>query len=568
MAQRQGTIAHQSSLAPTKLGKDQQRTQVSIKEPIKPSETNATGKAMTADSSPTISRPTKATNDQSAEKASAQPFYKPAQPKRVNTEVSLPPMIPCKQVFPNTLEKNKDPALGGEIFTPPGCAGPMSYFNFYCRNTPASTPDVKIIPWDHNSKDYVYSAVSDVDFMQEGGRLDLKKRLDQFKATEFWDPVSMYNLSSVGVFACLVIALICIAIYIIVNPSSAKDNWYVLVVIPFAIVGLGTILFLTLRNRANKLTFQRKVTLDRDLENYSQYSAVKVRTGEASSYLELTTNPAFFPNQVTQLRKITMYTNPTAAPLVSQIPPSANMELAKMDNTNTKNAVRTDDYHSEAVKIVPHEQRIVDMQVLPQPISNSALASNIKQPHFQSQSTVPFVSKQPQSTTSPLDVFQSVLPSRNMIRTADEDNQDSYPHPPTNQMTGPSLNMDLFSVVKSKDRPPQDRSSQAALFSDVHSRAKHKAHLNLDIDPAEQDLDLSTANIAVKEVETYNGKNQSRIDKSAKPDVESLRVQHPKYQQSVYGLNGLDYLSIKPQQEMAVPHNQPLNLNIDLGDMA
>lgn len=199
----------------------------------------------------------------------------------------LPPMVVKGKPYSTAnLTKNTDPALGGETFAPPGCSGPQSYFNFYCKNTPDNTVNMKVIPWDHNKKDYVYTAVKDDDLRGYTKR-DLKKRIDTYRDTDYWDPVSTYNLAyalSIGAF---VLSLVVIIIYMIISWQSAKDHWYVLVAVPFVILIIGIIIVFAFRNRANKLTFQRKAALDDELVRYCRGNTTKIRTGEASSYLEV-----------------------------------------------------------------------------------------------------------------------------------------------------------------------------------------------------------------------------------------------------------------------------------------
>lgn len=147
---------------------------------------------------------------------------------------------------------------------------------------------MKIIPWDHQKKDYVYSAIQESDVRGfDGGRKELKKRMDIFKQAEWWDPVSCYNITKV-IFAVIIgLILVGILLYVIINFESAKKYWYLLITIPVVAIVIGIILMLALRNRSNRMTFVRKATLDEELAKLSKGAACKIRTGEASSYLEV-----------------------------------------------------------------------------------------------------------------------------------------------------------------------------------------------------------------------------------------------------------------------------------------
>lgn len=271
------------------------------------------------------------------------PATKPAEPAK---KVQLPPMVMKGKAYSTAnLKKNTDPSLGGETFAPPGCSGPQSYFNFYCKNTPDNTANVKVIPWDHNKKDYVYTAVSDEDLRGYTKR-DLKRRLDTYRDTDYWDPVSSYNLAyalSIGAF---VLSLIVIIIYMIISWESAKKHWYVLVAVPIVVLIIGIIVIFAFRNRANKLTFQRKATLDDELVRYCRGNTTKVRTGEASSYLEVYQDSAAPPPP-----------QATAEPIKGSI---ASMNTKTSQKPVVLNLMEGDDVNdndSSTIKLNPNGQR-------------------------------------------------------------------------------------------------------------------------------------------------------------------------------------------------------------------
>lgn len=224
-----------------------------------------------------------------------------SEPTKVNQEYKPPPMVSKGPYFPKNLPKNTDQTLGGEQYRSPSHPAPGSYFNYHCQNTPASNSSCKIIPWDHEKKDYVYAAVKDEEL--RGRRKELKRVIDHHKQADYWDPVSCYNLTLILLGVLFVIAIIVIIIFLIVSWESAKTYWYVLLVVPILILIIGLIAHLALRNRANSLTFERKRALDLDLIDFSRNAGVKVRSGEASGYLEVYQDNATMPQQLTDPMK-------------------------------------------------------------------------------------------------------------------------------------------------------------------------------------------------------------------------------------------------------------------------
>jgi hypothetical protein len=88
---------------------------------------------------------------------------------------------------------NDDPSLGGETWRVPRPNAPLSDFNSACRVTPQSDDYTRIIPWDHDKKDYVYGAVDDYIFRGRYDRRRLKRKLDHVKQHGSWDPTGSYN---------------------------------------------------------------------------------------------------------------------------------------------------------------------------------------------------------------------------------------------------------------------------------------------------------------------------------------------------------------------------------------
>lgn len=245
----------------------------------------------------------------------------------------LPPMVMKGPVYSaDKVPKNTDPSMGGETFRPPTCQGPQSYFNYYCTNTPANNASTRIIPWDHEKKDYVYAAVKEEDLRGVISRKELKSRLDIFKSTDYWDPVSVYNLSPVIVGVLFGISLVGVIIYMIVNWDSAKTYWYVLVFLPIIILLVGIIIVIALRNRANKLTFQRKAMFDEELASISKGSPYKIRSGEASSYIEIFQDRMVPPPiQATDTYKVSVASEKTNT---SQSPTRIPLNLNAGDDQN------------------------------------------------------------------------------------------------------------------------------------------------------------------------------------------------------------------------------------------
>jgi hypothetical protein len=216
---------------------------------------------------------------------------------RVKHEYAPPPMVSKGPYYPKGLPKNTDSTLGGEHYCPPSHQAPGSYFNYHCQNTPASNPNCKIIPWDHEKKDYVYAAVKDEEL--RGRRRELKRVMDHHKQADYWDPVSCYNMTLILLGVLLLITFVVIIIFLIVSWESAKKYWYVLLVVPILILIIGIIVHLAFKNRANNLTFDRKRAIDQDLVDFSRNSGSKVRSGEGSSYLEVYQDNVTMPQQVT-----------------------------------------------------------------------------------------------------------------------------------------------------------------------------------------------------------------------------------------------------------------------------
>lgn len=69
---------------------------------------------------------------------------------------------------------NQDPSLGGKFFNPPGLT-PILPFTNAVKMTPDSNLFVKIIPWDHINKDFVYACVDDKIFKKKMSVKNLKQ---------------------------------------------------------------------------------------------------------------------------------------------------------------------------------------------------------------------------------------------------------------------------------------------------------------------------------------------------------------------------------------------------------
>lgn len=69
---------------------------------------------------------------------------------------------------------NPDPTLGGRFFNAPELT-PTLTFTKAVSLTPNSNKFIKIIPWDHLNKDFVYSTVDEKIFKDKMTRQDLKK---------------------------------------------------------------------------------------------------------------------------------------------------------------------------------------------------------------------------------------------------------------------------------------------------------------------------------------------------------------------------------------------------------
>ena len=317
----------------------------------------------------------------------------------------LPAMIIKGPVYNSKgIPKNTDPSMGGEEYNPPGCPGPQSYFNFYCKNTPENTNNVRIIPWDHNKKDYVYAAVKEED-LRGSSRRDLKREIDIYKDAEYWDPVSTYNLAYAAVIVVFILCLVGILIYIIISFESAKKYWYVLVSLPIIVIIIGAIIILALRNRSNKLTFVRKATLDDHLERKYRGSTTQVRTGEASSYLEVyqrsSTPP---PPQV------------TGEPIKGSI---ASMNT-KTSQNKPINLMEGDDLHDTSTVKLNAEKEEFDREVK----RSSGLAVNVPQLSPMSQKKLSFQQRlegKKSGTATPVNVgsssmaYGSVKPEQEMV---------------------------------------------------------------------------------------------------------------------------------------------------------
>lgn len=254
----------------------------------------------------------------------------------------LPPMVMKGPIYTaDKVPKNTDPSLGGETFRPPTCQGGGSYFNYYCTNTPANSASTRIIPWDHEKKDFVYGAVKEEDLRGVISRKELKSRLDIFKSTDYWDPVSVYNLSPVIVGVLFGISVIGVIIYMIVNWDSAKTYWYVLVFLPIIILIVGVIIVVALRNRANKLTFQRKAMFDEELASISKGSPYKIRSGEASSYIEIFQDRSVPPpRQSTEAYKVSMSSEKTNSSQMPPRPPILNLNAGDDQNENDSSTLQ------------------------------------------------------------------------------------------------------------------------------------------------------------------------------------------------------------------------------------
>lgn len=288
---------------------------------------------------------------------------------RIEETIPLPPMISKGPTFSNgNFQPNKDPTLGGENWNPPACQGPGSYFNFYCKNTPATTPSTKIIPWDHHAKDYVYSAVSEEDLRGAISRRELKKRMDVFKKSSVWDSVSCYNLIIPVFIVLLVLVLVVIIVFLIVSPSRAGNIWYVLVAVPIILVIIAIITVVACRNQSNESTFRRKALIDDELAFISKGAPVRIRSGEASSYLEVHSGGGALPEQATNINAISQ------APMASSLNVSRTPEKLNLMDGDNINDVSTIKLNGREVPIdqVPEYRPMGISQELPEISSNSA----------------------------------------------------------------------------------------------------------------------------------------------------------------------------------------------------
>jgi hypothetical protein len=328
----------------------------------------------------------------------------PTKPNNAGSTPGKP--TPTKTINPNV---NADPALGGECQRAPGCAGPGAFFNETCKKTPTTKGSAKIIPWDHDKKDFVYAAIKDEDFNGYSNRKELKRRLDIFKDSEFWDPVSCYN-TFYGLFLLLFgLTIIGLIIYLIIYWDSAKSTWYLFLAIPIILLIVGLIILAALKNRSNRMTLQRKVSFDEELTTFCRGIPYKVRCGEHSCWLEMVSDPGNLANVQSEFKRV-----------------GDNKLSIASSNTKSSNVGRLnlmgEDNPNDSSKVNLNEVRLVENVNA----ANTSILSNNMPMSPMSQKKIDFqrrleskkqgISTPPKLGTSQMSNFQSVKPEQEIMK--------------------------------------------------------------------------------------------------------------------------------------------------------
>lgn len=70
---------------------------------------------------------------------------------------------------------NEDPSLGGVLKTDPTPQGPFCRFNTACKYCPQGSDFRRIIPWDHERREYCFGSIHDELFRGKYDRRKLKR---------------------------------------------------------------------------------------------------------------------------------------------------------------------------------------------------------------------------------------------------------------------------------------------------------------------------------------------------------------------------------------------------------
>lgn len=194
---------------------------------------------------------------------------------------------------------NDDPALGGETWRVPVPSAPMSDFNAACKVTPMSDDFNRVIPWDHQKKDYVYGAVDDHIFRGRYDRRRLKRKLDHVKQQGSWDPTSSYNKCCL---CCLIVGALLLALWLLAWAYRPYHWWcgffgntWIWFLLPLFILMILITWCCICKAAANHATRNRsryiRHALDDVNDRHLKGSGVQMKPGVKAAWLEVDMDP-------------------------------------------------------------------------------------------------------------------------------------------------------------------------------------------------------------------------------------------------------------------------------------
>jgi len=188
------------------------------------------------------------------------------EPPRKGLVVPKSTMGPFGLIFDCPLPYDRKDQYDGNqkspsLMYPPKCIC-FSRLSSACHRTPECTEYIRIVPWDHNLKDYAYWEVHDVVFRGRYSFEALKKTLalarEKQSEFDFWDPLTSYFYAVIILLTLMVVSLlICVLLTIILTGMYYILLWITILIIFLIILGIALIWL-----RMNNLTTIRHSVIE------------------------------------------------------------------------------------------------------------------------------------------------------------------------------------------------------------------------------------------------------------------------------------------------------------------
>lgn len=171
----------------------------------------------------------------------------------------------------------------------------MSNFNTAVSQTPRSTRNKRIIPWDSSMGDFVYGAIQDACFKRRYNRKSLKMKIDREMDPDDWDPVSGYNTCFLVTLILIFLALVITGVLIAVFFENFQDFWYWWLLGFVVLLVIFIVVLCIVRSSSNGKASRRNGQLEEVCDYINNKYLTGVGTGifpgQAGAWLEVDLDP-------------------------------------------------------------------------------------------------------------------------------------------------------------------------------------------------------------------------------------------------------------------------------------